>query len=77
MLNRIVNAYLEFAELRALQRKVMTMSDWIKKLVNGAVPLTPFHLLHLVESQTQGSENLPARLPLPDSPLWCKVVNEV
>ena len=31
-LNRIVNAYIEFAELRALQRKVMTMSDWIVKL---------------------------------------------
>jgi hypothetical protein len=31
-LNRIVNAYLEFAELRALQRKVMTMSEWITKL---------------------------------------------
>jgi hypothetical protein len=31
-LNRIVNAYLEFAELRALQRKVMTMRDWIAKL---------------------------------------------
>ena len=31
-LNRIVNAYLEFAELRALQRKVMTMRDWIVKL---------------------------------------------
>jgi len=31
-LNRIVNAYIEFAELRALQRKVMTMHDWITKL---------------------------------------------
>jgi hypothetical protein len=31
-LNRIVNAYIEFAELRALQRKVMTMHDWIVKL---------------------------------------------
>ena len=31
-LNRIVNAYIEFAELRALQRKVMTMRDWITKL---------------------------------------------
>ena len=31
-LNRIVNAYVEFAELRALQRKVMTMRDWITKL---------------------------------------------
>jgi hypothetical protein len=31
-LNRIVMAYIEFAELRALQRKVMTMRDWITKL---------------------------------------------
>ena len=31
-LNRIVNAYIEFAELRALQRQVMTMRDWITKL---------------------------------------------
>ena len=31
-LNRIVNAYIEFAELRALQRKVMTLRDWITKL---------------------------------------------
>ena len=30
-LNRIVTAYIEFAELRALQRKVMTMRDWITK----------------------------------------------
>lgn len=31
-LNRIVTAYIEFAELRALQRKAMTMSNWIAKL---------------------------------------------
>jgi hypothetical protein len=31
-LNRIVNAYIEFAELRALQRQMMTMRDWIAKL---------------------------------------------
>ena len=31
-MNRIVTAYIEFAELRALQRKVMTMRDWITKL---------------------------------------------
>lgn len=31
-LNRIVNAYIEFAELRALQRQVMTMRAWIVKL---------------------------------------------
>ena len=31
-LNRIVTAYLEFAELRALNRKPMYMADWITKL---------------------------------------------
>ncbi|MBI1920840.1 MAG: virulence RhuM family protein [Geobacter sp.] len=31
-LNRIVNAYIEFAELQALRRKAMTMRDWIAKL---------------------------------------------
>ena len=32
VLNRIVTAYLEFAELQALQRKSMAMADWISKL---------------------------------------------
>ncbi len=32
VLNRIVNAYIEFAELQALRRQVMTMRDWITKL---------------------------------------------
>ena len=32
VLNRIVNAYLEFAELQALDRKPMTMANWIVKL---------------------------------------------
>jgi hypothetical protein len=31
-LNRIVNLYLEFAELQALNRKPMYMADWIAKL---------------------------------------------
>jgi len=31
-LNRIVNAYIEFAELQALNRRAMTMRDWIVKL---------------------------------------------
>ena len=31
-LNRIVSAYIEFAELRALQRTAMTMRDWLTKL---------------------------------------------
>ncbi len=32
VLNRIVNLYLEYAELQALERKPMTMRDWIIKL---------------------------------------------
>ena len=32
VLNRIVNFYIEFAELQALERKPMTMRDWIAKL---------------------------------------------
>ena len=31
-LNRIVTAYLEFAELQALQQRPMAMTDWISKL---------------------------------------------
>lgn len=32
VLNRIVNLYIEYAELQALQRKAMTMRNWIVKL---------------------------------------------
>ena len=32
VLNRIVSLYIEFAELQAMERKPMTMKDWIKKL---------------------------------------------
>jgi hypothetical protein len=32
VLNRIVNLHLEYAELQALERKPMTMRDWIAKL---------------------------------------------
>ena len=32
VLNRIVNLYLEYAELQALEHKAMTMRDWIAKL---------------------------------------------
>lgn len=32
VLNRIVNLYIEFAELKALERRPMTMRDWIAKL---------------------------------------------
>ena len=39
VLNRIVTMYLEFAELRALNRKPMHMKDWIEKL-DGFLKLT-------------------------------------
>ncbi len=32
VLNRIVNLYIEYAELQALERRPMTMGDWITKL---------------------------------------------
>lgn len=32
VLHRIVNLYIEFAELQALERKAMTMRDWVDKL---------------------------------------------
>jgi hypothetical protein len=32
VLNRVVNLYLEYAELQALERTAMTMRDWIAKL---------------------------------------------
>ncbi|HTD28191.1 MAG TPA: virulence RhuM family protein [Xanthomonadaceae bacterium] len=32
VLNRIVNLYIEYAELQALERKAMTMQEWITKL---------------------------------------------
>src|SRR5690554_1228684 len=31
ILNRIVNAYIKFAELQAIRRKPMYMADWVKK----------------------------------------------
>ena len=39
MLNRIVTAYLELAELQALNRKPMYMSDWIERL-DGFLTMT-------------------------------------
>lgn len=34
ILNRLVSAYLDLAEINALKRKVMTMQDWINELDN-------------------------------------------
>jgi hypothetical protein len=43
-LNRIVNAYLEVAEIQARRRRVMTMRDWIVKL-DDFLKLSEFQLL--------------------------------
>jgi hypothetical protein len=45
VLHRIVNAYIEFAELQAISRKPMTMRDWITKL-DEFLKLTGRDLLH-------------------------------
>ena len=45
VLNRIVNVYLEFAELQALRRKAMTMRGWIEKL-DEFLKLSDHELLH-------------------------------
>lgn len=44
-LNRIVNQYLEFAELQAMNRKTMHMSDWSNKL-NGFLILNDREILN-------------------------------
>ncbi|QFR48294.1 virulence RhuM family protein [Sulfurimonas lithotrophica] len=44
ILNRIVNMYLEFAELQAKNRKQMYMQDWIKKL-DDFLQLSDFKIL--------------------------------
>ena len=49
ILNRIVNMYLEFAELQAKSRKQMYMQDWIKKL-DDFLQISDFEVL-----KTKGS----------------------
>lgn len=60
-LNRIVNAYIEFAELRALQRKVMTMRDWIAKL-DEFLKLSEHELLNHAGKITAEQAKLKAEL---------------
>ncbi|MFA5454991.1 MAG: virulence RhuM family protein [Sulfurimonas sp.] len=45
ILNRIVNMYLEFAELQAHSRKPMYMKDWIKKL-DDFLQVSDFEILN-------------------------------
>jgi hypothetical protein len=58
-LNRIVNAYIEFAELRALQRRAMTMRDWIAKL-DEFLQLSDHELLDHAGKVTAGQAKLKA-----------------
>jgi hypothetical protein len=41
VLHRIVSLYIEFAELQALERKPMTMRDWVDKLGSGTGAARP------------------------------------
>ncbi len=52
-LNRIINQYLEFAELQALQRKPMYMKDWITKL-HGFLTLNDREILEHVGKISHG-----------------------
>ena len=49
VLNRLVSAYLDIAEINALKRKVMTMQDWIHEL-DSFLKMTHNDILH-----TQGA----------------------
>lgn len=60
-LNRIVTAYIEFAELRALQRKVMTMRDWIAKL-DDFLKLSEHELLDHAGRVSAGQAKIKAAL---------------
>lgn len=44
-LNRIVSAYLDFAEIQASKGKIMYMSDWVKKL-DAFLQLSEYELLN-------------------------------
>lgn len=43
-LNRIGNMYLDYAEMQAARRKVMTMKDWINKL-NSFLKFSEYEIL--------------------------------
>ena len=45
MLNRLVSAYLDVAEINALKHKTMTMKDWIREL-DGFLTMTHNDILN-------------------------------
>ncbi len=61
VLNRIVNFYLEFAELQAVNRRLMTMRDWITKL-DDFLTLSDHELL--THAGTVSTENARAKAEL-------------
>jgi hypothetical protein len=61
LLNRIVNLYIEFAELKALERRPMTMRDWIVKL-DEFLKISGRELLNHAGSVTAGEAKAKAEL---------------
>jgi hypothetical protein len=75
-LNRIVTAYLEFAELQAMRRKPMAMADWITKLddflrlsdreiLDHAGKVSHEQAKEKAESELESYRQKPASLPQP------------
>jgi hypothetical protein len=43
-LNRVVNMYIDYAEMQAARKKAMTMKDWVKKL-NAFLKFSEYKIL--------------------------------
>jgi hypothetical protein len=68
VLNRIVNLYIEYAELQALERRPMTMRDWVTKLdeflkVSGRELLNHAGKISADDAKAKASRNMPAIAP--------------
>lgn len=61
VLNRIVNLYIEYAELQALERKPMTMRQWVAKL-DEFLKISGRELLHHAGKITAGQAKQKAEL---------------
>ena len=75
-LNRIVMAYLEFAELRALNRQPIYMRDWIAKLkdflrLSGREILTHAGKIRMPRAEAEARRGFDA-----DGALYCKLVDQ-
>ncbi len=87
-LNLIVSAYLDFAELQAMNRKPMTMRDWIKKLddflrlsereiLTHAGKISHEQALAKANAEFETFHQLQAGLPEPVDHHFDEAVNEV